>query len=126
MSAVTTTSVTDRTPALRGLAALSGVLNCLAWGAVGAFPAVVVLGLPPIVAALTWRARPRTAAVLAGLPAAVVTVWWAAYYSANGFGTTSVAQEVWFLPAGPVAAALLVTVAATALRNGFRRGDTRS
>jgi hypothetical protein len=123
MSVPTSVSgTTDRTTVLRALAGAAGALHLLAWGAVGAFPMAVLLGLPPVVAALVWRERPGAAAVLAGLPAAVVTVWWAFYVPVHGFDLDPLWQTVWFVLAGPVAAVLLVAVLTRALRNGFRSG----
>lgn len=67
-------TASPRTTAFRWCSALTGVLVLLAFLMVGAWPMMIVLGVPPVVSAFLV-ARPRLAAVLTGIPSLVVVIW---------------------------------------------------
>ncbi len=100
------TATTRQLTAFRGSAALTSVLVLVAFLLVGAWPVMILLGVPPLIAAFTASRRPRIAAVLGGLPALAVVVWWAVYFIGRGFGLEAPAAIVWVL-AGPAAAVTL-------------------
>ncbi|MGY1602391.1 hypothetical protein [Geodermatophilus sp. SYSU D00815] len=123
--ALTTARPAPRTRALQGLALAGGILALLSWLIVGAWPMALVLGVPMLVAAGVAPRHPRGAAVLAGVPALAVAVWWVVYVAREGFAMTQPWQEVWFLVAGPVAAAAVVVAGLVAVAgdgNRFSRG----
>jgi len=92
---------------LQTLAVATGYLVVVAWATVGAWPMTVVLGLPLLIAACLVARRPRAAAMLAGVPSAVVSVWWVVEVSVRGPSVFFSWTEIWFLVAGPFAAVTL-------------------
>ena len=93
---------------LQTLALATGYLVVVAWAIVGAWPVTVVLGLPLLIAACLLPRRPRAAAMLAGVLAAVVSVWWVVELSVRGVWVFFSWTEIWFLVAGPFAAVTFV------------------
>ena len=112
-----------RATTLQTLTLATGYLVVVAWAIVGAWPMTVVLGLPLLIAACLVPRRPRAAAMLASVPAAVVSVWWIVEVSVRGPSVFFSLTEFWFLVAGPVAAMTCVVaarvVAADAGRKSF-------
>ena len=111
MSVKSTASDTGRVRwamTLQTLALATGYLVVVAWAIVGAWPMTVVLGLPLLIAACLVPHRLRAAALLAGVPAAVVSVWWIVEVSVRGLSVFFSWTEIWFLVAGPVAAGTCV------------------
>ena len=120
-------STARRTSALQALALLTGYLVVLSFAMVGAWPTTVVLGLPLLVAAVLAARASRAAGVLAALPATAVVVWWLVYQFGRGFRIDDAWTEIWFLLAGPAAAATVpVAVLLAAGRDHFSRTPVRA
>ncbi len=78
--------------------------------------------MPPLAAAVRWPRAPRSSAVLAGLPAAVVAVWWVVYQQQDSPRVDEPGVEIPWLVAGPVAAALCARDRAAAVVLAHRAG----
>ena len=117
-----------RTTSLQASALVTGYLVVMAFAMVGAFPVTILLGLPMLVAAVIAPRAPRAAAVLAGLPALVIVVWWVVYNVGRGFAVDSWWIETWFLLAGPAAAVTVpvATILLAARDDRFSREPLRA
>ena len=106
-STATPARTARRATTLQTLSLATGYLAVVAWATVGAWPMTVLLGLPMLLAACLLPRRPRAGAMLVGVPAAVVSVWWVVEVSVRGLSVFFSWTEIWFLVAGPFAAVTL-------------------